>query len=72
MTKARTKHAMTPKQRVLALYPTAVCEHNGDLGYEINVIGKYGKTIKVLGRHHYYKRSAWANACSALAKRRKP
>ncbi len=63
---------MTPKQQVLAKYPTAVCEHNGDRGYVIYQVGSYGKTIRELGYHHYYKRSAWRDAAINLSRKAKP
>ena len=62
---------MTPKQIVLAKYPTAVCESNGDLGYVIYQVGSYGKTIRELGHHFYYRRSAWANAAEKLRRKAK-
>lgn len=57
---------MTPKQKVLSKHPNAVCEHNGDLGYEIYLLGKFGKTVKRLGGHYYHRRGAWKDAADKL------
>jgi hypothetical protein len=60
-----TNKRCTPKRRVIAKHPGAFCETNGDIGYQIVVVGVYGRA-EVLGQASTSKHWAWKDAARKI------